>query len=592
MSWEVWTMKSKMSFFDATLLKKNISRFAPAWGLLTLVLFLSMPLPLMQRLGHVELAMRGANARDLLEAMADMGIIYSFGAAAIFAALVFKYLHKTQSAYMMHAFPMTRSCHFVTNAVSGLLFWVVPALFITLINLTVLAAFGVTSCTGLAWAAFGKWLLAFLCFYGIAVFTMHISGRTVIAILSYCALNFIFLLIPLLVLLLVDFYFVGFDYSVPETILRLCPIVTMLRDGSGEPTVAMLISYAVLGLVLLVLAWVHYRFRQVERAGDPMVFQWARIAFRVVFTLCCALGFGWILAAFFGLLDAGRNGVFLPYALIGCFLGWFSSSMMLERTVKVFRNKKVWLGFAVFAAVLALAVLGLKYDLLGLQRRVPETAQVESVEIWTAGNYDSPNTDCISLTEAEQIDVVRAFHQKALEDPNNQSGARRSVFDGGYYDSLHVCYHLSGGGTLQRVYRVPEREYKALAQLYADPEIAAAWYEKALPEKFSRVTLDGMEEYEVDQYGNETYGTRERACKDPAALREAVLADAGAGRLPVVNFLTRNVILQTEGSYYQIRNELYLYFDNGVWPDGTKYSYMSIPIASTAVETLALFETQ
>ena len=35
MSWEVWTMKSKMSFFDPTLLKKNVSRFAPAWALLT-----------------------------------------------------------------------------------------------------------------------------------------------------------------------------------------------------------------------------------------------------------------------------------------------------------------------------------------------------------------------------------------------------------------------------------------------------------------------------------------------------------------------------------------------------------------------------
>lgn len=591
MSWEVWTMKSKMSFFDATLLKKNISRFAPAWGLLTLFLFLSMPLSLMRALTDLSSYMRSVTASDRLSAMVPMGILYSFGTAIIFAALLFKYLHKTQSAYMMHAFPMTRTCLFITNAVSGLLFWVVPTLFVTLCNLTVLAAFGVTSCTGLVWAAFGKWLLAFLCFYGLAVFTMHISGRTVIAILSYAALNFIFLLVPLLVLLLVDFYFMGFDYSVPDLFFWLSPIVAMLRSWTELKTV-MAVVYAVLGLVLLVLAWVHYRFRQVERAGDPMVFQWARIAFRVVFTLCCALGFGWILAAFFGLLDAGRNGVFLPYALIGCFLGWFSSSMMLERTVKVFRNKKVWLGFAVFAAVLALAVLGLKYDLLGLQRRVPETAQVESVEIWTAGNYDSPNTDCISLTEAEQIDVVRAFHQKALEDPNNQSGARRSVFDGGYYDSLHVCYHLSGGGTLQRVYCVPEREYKALAQLYADPEIAAAWYEKALPEKFSRVVLGGMEDYEVDEYGNESYGSREYACKNPAALREAVLADAGAGRLPVVNFLTRNVILQTEGSYYQIRNELYLYFDNGVWPDGTKYSYMSIPIASTAVETLALFETQ
>ena len=33
MSWEVWTMKSRISFCDKTVLRKDILRFAPLWGI-------------------------------------------------------------------------------------------------------------------------------------------------------------------------------------------------------------------------------------------------------------------------------------------------------------------------------------------------------------------------------------------------------------------------------------------------------------------------------------------------------------------------------------------------------------------------------
>ena len=42
MSWEVWTMKSRISFFDGAVFKKNLTRFAPAWGLYTLCLLLGL----------------------------------------------------------------------------------------------------------------------------------------------------------------------------------------------------------------------------------------------------------------------------------------------------------------------------------------------------------------------------------------------------------------------------------------------------------------------------------------------------------------------------------------------------------------------
>lgn len=595
MSWEVWTMKSKMSFFDPTLLKKNISRFAPAWALLTLALFLSLPLPLLRRIGGFEPGENPANnvLRMLGEDFLPIGFVYAFFAALLFAALVFKYLHRTRDTYMMHAFPMTRSCQFLTNAVSGLLFWLVPTLFIGLCTLGILAIHGVTGCGGAVWALLGKWLLAFLCFYGIAVFAMLLSGNTFIAVMSYGALNFMFLAIPVLVLLLVGVYFKGFDYVISENILRLSPIIGML-SGEDYAKTSMLLVYGGVGLALLILSWVLYRFRHVERAGDAMVFPWARIAFRLLFTLCVTLGFGWVLASIFGVVRNGSGDGFLPYALIGCVLGWFGSSMMVERTVKVFKNKKVWLGFAAFAGVLLLTVLGLKYDVLGFQRRVPETAKVESVEIWTIGDHGEREADCIELTAPEDIDLVRAFHSRAVQSDALEHSSR-DLFGYDSYDDIHVLYHLKGGGTLRRVYEVPvqsmNEDFADLSALYCRPDIAAAWYDKILPqqpERYGHVTLYGVTDIEYGPGRQISMGGQELECKDKSALRAAVLADAAAGRLPIMNFLTQGAYYDAGKIVARDYHELYLCFQ-GRERDDQVMHYFQIPIASSAEETLKLF---
>ena len=584
-------MKSKMSFFDPTLLKKNVGRFAPAWALLTLALFLVGPVAMMRELGsdsHPE--MRNDIVLRQLRNDTFVGFFFAAVAALIFAALVFKYLHKTRSAYMMHAFPMTRSCLFVTNAVSSLLFWAVPALLTALCELGVLAILGVRGCEAAVWTMLGRWLLAYLFFYGLAVFTMHLSGNSVIAVLSYGALNFICLLLPLALLMLVQLYFKGMDFNPSGDILRLAPIVELLRSDVSEFWI--LWVYAPIGLALLVLAWVHYRFRQVERAGDAMAFAWARVAFRLLFTLCCALGLGWILAAFFGLFESSRAGYFLPYAILGCFLGWFGSSMMLERTVKVFRKKKLWLGFAAFAGVLTVTVLCLKYDVLGFQRRVPETAKVVSVEVWTQGSYGEKKS--ITLTQAADIEAVRRFHQTAITQAEGEDNLHYILGDD-VRASIHICYHLSDGSTLRRVYQTGFEEAAWLAELYARPDIATAWYEEHLPEEILSGTMERVEYTKFDGYGNplEAYTEGETLCKDPAALRAAILADAEAGRLPVDNWLVE----WYANASSEAQNEPLKYGTNflSLWiryrdPDpDVAYNTRHFSIAVTATETLALF---
>ena len=572
MSWEVWTMKSRMSFFDPTLLKKNISRFAPAWAILLAMMLLTYPVLLMRRVSWYR-------ADDFLLDAEISGPFFSIFAAILFAGLLFKYLHRANAAYMMHAFPMSRTCLFVTNAVSGLLFYLVPML------VTVLAMQGVLvvreasqRCTALLWAMAGKWLLEYLFFYGLAVFCCFLSGNTIITVLSYFALNFIVMLIPMLVEVLAGWYFYGLDWEIPEWLVRLSPIIGMVYDGSEGP-LWLLVLYAILGLGLGTVGWVLYRNRHIERAGDAMVFRWAEILFRLLFTFCGGLYLGMFFASFRNSFGNG-HAAFLPYAIVGIFLCWFGATMMLQRTVKVFRQKKVWLGFAVFCGVVALFVGCLKYDVLGWQRRVPETAEIASVEIWTQ-DYEGPfRSDRITLTDPEQINVIRSIHSDELTWREQRTGSW-NIFDGIYYD-LHIVYHLQNGTTIRRAYNISSREQEKLAAIYADGTVAAAWYEANLPRDIALGTLYGQNPASVDSEGwwdenGNWVDSSTRYCHDGKALRDALLADAAAGRLPV-----------RSGSYY--------YYNDGVYAmeltlTTAEKKNVSLMIPSTATETLALFSS-
>lgn len=537
MSWEVWTMKLKMSFFDWTLLKKNISRFAPAWGLALLVMILALPAGLLHELSKIELSeIWMGTKREIVEIVTEyfkenaaFGPIFSFFAAGLFAALLFHYLHKPRAAYMMHAFPMTRTCLFVTNTVSGLLFWLVPALATGLLTHLVLLANGISGCGGLLWELLGRWFLQYLCLYGIAVFAMVLAGNTIIALLSCAALNGVFALLPLLTLELVKTYCYGLDVTVAvDSLAYLAPIVAMI----GRTETGILWIYAAVGLVLLVLAWLHYRRRHIERAGDAMAYGWARVAFRLVFTYTCTLGIGFFLAEFF---DSMSNPSldFLFYALIGCVIGWFASSMMVERTVKVFRKRAVWLGFAVWAVLLMGTVLGLRYDVLGSRGRVPEAEQVASVEIWTNKYYYSSlrdSRDCVTLTDTADVNTIRTLQQNAVESWENGTD------EDGMRNTVHICYRLKNGGTLRRVYdRISVEDCKAVAAIYRRPGLAVEFYDRILPERITSAELENAEMEYDEEYG--WYRTI-LDCTQPKALRGAMLADAAAGRLPILNDFT------------------------------------------------------
>ena len=295
---------------------------------------------------------------------------------------------------------------------------------------------------------------------------------------------------------------------------------------------------------------------------------------------------GLILTALLSVGSDGGNLVWLLLinTLIGCFAGWFGSSMMLARTVKVFRKPRLWLGFGVFAAVLTGFILGLRFDILGWQRRVPETNEIASVEISTGesgivlGDFKIPD-DTVRLTDPADFETVRTIHRHALKN-------RDGYFDGSTYysdgmnESIQIRYHLKNGRTLDRVYQVTRpQDAERIGAIYSRPEVAEPYYEKLVPDHIFRATISGDVYYKDDDYSD-----HELVCTDPAGLKAAILADAAAGRLPVVNNFTRGTagaaVFQLKITRMETEN-----------PE-TAYGLMleRIDIFETATQTLSLFE--
>ena len=573
-------MKLKMSFFDPTLLKKNLSRFSPAWVLLLITLLLAEPYTLLMKLqdsgNSTEFGIERSIsvAQDLFrEDFIATNFLFAGFAAILFAGMLFQYLHKANSAYMIHAFPMTRSCLFITNAVSGLLFFLVPLLISSLCQLAVLGSYGskfFQACNGLVWATLGKSCLIYLFFYGLAVFCTILSGHGAISWLCYGALNIVFFLLPVMVLAVAKAYLPSLCINVFERLIYLFPAAAMANRKFENLT--MLAIYAGIGLLLLALAWFLYRRRHIERAGDPMAYGWARIAFRLVFTLSVALGMGLILAELFDAGSSRFSSRLLFFVLLWCFIGWFGSSMIIERTIKIFRLKRIWIGFAAFAGVLTVGLLGIQHDVLGLQRKIPKVEAVESIEIWSSWSQLDESYPLV-LTRAEDVELIRGIHQDAIDHDGRGVNVELDS-DSLNWGEFCLCYRLKNGTTLRRIYEasyLPEKDQTLLNQLCARPDLATDYYERLLPKQLTDAEIG---------YYRESYDETSYYCRNLSALRDALLADAAAGNLPIPSLISEDDNLFISLQIYSPQDTDSKYEFN---------SYVWVNVPSSAENTLALF---
>ena len=532
MSWEVQTMQSRISCFK-TALRKDLTRFAPAWGgyALCLLMGLLMILDLSDGLGPA----RAFPA--LIQLMPVINLFY----ALVTSQLLFGDLGNSRMCFGLHTLPLRREGWFAAHTAAGILFSLIPTALMTAVAMPLTLGRPLEG----GWQMVLWFLLAtnlqYLFFFGAGALSMLLSANRFGAAILYGTVNFA----SILLYYVMDTVFIPMLYgfvSVEDPYILFSPVVQMVEydylwvdaykvEGTRCGTYHLtenwwyLWTCAGIGAAALVAALLLYRRRDLERAGDLLAVKALEPVFQVVFSIICATVFHFVAQGMFGY---GENFTLL---FIGLAAGWFFGRMLLKRTARVF-GLRSWTGFGALALAVTLVLLGTWVDIMGLEKRIPAADKIESVTL-SQYRYSDHEKDLV-LTEMEDIENIRFIHEAAIED---RMESERLLYDGKPVPTLEVedldwslvqrstgvflTYQMKSGATVTRYYHVWTHEPEGqLLKTYCSSLKAVTGHETL---DWSRVLGFSIASWQLP----EQYRTR----AEVESLLEAIRLDCEAGTL-------------------------------------------------------------
>lgn len=547
MNWEVWTMTSKTSFFNAGLLRRSLLKGAPLWGLWLLGWILILPVYMLtrQNLAAFELTRHIYDGLTL----ADTFGVFFYGLAV--AWFQFAWLYRTRSAYHYASLPIRRETQFVSRYLAGLLFHVGPALVVTLLTMAAGAAKGENVVTpALVFLAVSTLLYVF--YYGLAVLCAHLTGHVAAMPVLYLIANFLAIVLERVILSVLTALLFGLsagqslwpDWLSPAYYClsrRVFPVES-LYDGAitGYAFVGWqpALLFGAAGLLLAVLAFLLFRRWRMESAGDVIAVSWLKPVFRYGVTLCCGLTLGMIIATLILNSSQIHFGTLLPCILFASVVGFLAAEMLLEKTIRVFQKKNfLRLGGALVAMTLVL--LACRYDVFGFTRYVPEADGVVSVSL--DGRQPVANSTIIEKTIALHQEIVN--HRHELENAS----------DSGLH--YRITYYLRDGGRVERYYRLPVGDH-------SDPDPSSLGYRMEVLKNDPTVLLENYfftsDQIRLDsisvEYVSGEFGTYDQINMTPAQgenLLGAMRKDVSQGTLGKTGFLAEDGVSGEVSVYLQ-----------------------------------------
>ena len=507
-------MKSRTSFFNKAVLRKDITRFAPAWGLyLTAMLLLSLALFTEE---EVYLA-------QMLGVTIGIFAVVNFCYALVVAALLFGDLFNSRLCNALHAMPMRREGWFLTHLTSGVLFSLIPNLVVALCLMPQLGEYWYV-----AFIWLGGMTMNYLFFLGAAVLSAMCTGSRFAMTLVYGLINFLSILAMWILQYLYEPLLYGIEINANPFVFFSPVSYLCTHELDFLPFVNELLSYAyhssingwhyvtgiaVIGLAMLAVALVLYRKRHLESAGDFITVRFLSPVFLTLYTLAA----GMALFLFSRLFDTEQDYLFLA---VGIIAGFITGSMLLKRTVRVFKPA-TFVSMAVLAAVL-FGSLGLtRLDALGIVRYTPKAETVKSVSI----SYGSTSEWAYTTEDDAEILELIDIHQEFIDERNTDAPV--------WYNSIYMTYQLDNGKTVTRKYRM---NFDAQAAVDLAP-----WFSKAefvLHTEDVAGFADRVKYVELENYSDKYYPDTAiepfQLVEEREKIRDlvdAIIADCEAGRM-------------------------------------------------------------
>lgn len=544
-------MPSKTSFFNKTTFRKDLTRFFPLWGLYALCLLLG----LVMLVDEEQKYWIANNFAKLPTSMAPINLVYALVAAAV----LFGDLYNTRMCYGLHALPMSRGSWFASHVLSGILFSLVPTAVMAVVALPMLAGTPVTNAWQLSLYWFAITNLQYLFFFGLAVLCALCAGNWLGLAALYGLVNFGAFIITALVEAFytpllpgvvtpsdLTYFFFPMLNLVLHDLIVMNRVSTLDEKGiehlSGSFTLGStwgyLLALAVIGLVLLAAAYLLYRRRKLESAGDFLAVPKLAPVLAVAMALAGAAAV-WIVLNSTGILYSQEDAMILLLAFAGLAVSWFAGQMLLNRSTQVFHLRQ-WAGLGILTLAIAVSLVLTKIDVLGIADWLPQPENVKSVTYnFNAGDTledEAGIADMVQLhnlcleeklTHEQLQEKYRVFHEEHPDEPY--------PYD---YQQVSLTYHLNNGRTVQRrYYLLADGEGKDILKHYSGTLGAIfGMYREMSDVKTPEDLMGYVGKPEYISVGSFTVEDEYLTAETVRNLFEAIIADAEAGNMSQIYY--------------------------------------------------------
>lgn len=548
MSWEVSSMPSKRSFFNRTLFRKNLGRFWPLWGCVSLAGAMLPLYVLLALLGH---RMGSAATPDEFASVLYHGVtVFAPAFIAVYAILcamaVWGYLYNSRSVGLMHTLPVDRTCLFVTNTLSGLAMLLIPFVVVGVLSCLIALFWGFLDLMAVVNTALAVLLLAAL-FFGLATLCAMLTGHVFVLPVFYALLNFLAILLEALMSSLAETFLIGVGFDGPGKFSFLSPLVQIYdsfyvyseRIGSMDRSFHLaglwvVALYGLAGLALLALSWLLCRQRQSERAGDVVAFRWLRPVFRYGVSLLSGLVLGRLLYELLwgALFQQGYYADLLPMCVCTAaagVVGYYAASMLLEKSLRVFRRS--WPGLITVCAGAVLLCAMTTLDIFGAERWVPDPEDVAQVTIRDSSmDFTTADRELVQQVIAAHQAIVaeRDYIRSASNDDTYQVGERVSRH-------VHLTYRMKNGQSVRRYYHLWVTAERAADPSTFDGQLMSLYNDPAAIRQRVELPADAkiISGYVYSRWGDSGAMTsNDLAAEDAQRIYDAMLQDAVEGNIP------------------------------------------------------------
>lgn len=579
-------MKSKISFFNKTIFLKNVTLYWPIWGVYTLFVLISQPI-----LFWISNSMSPRydqftdeqKFQGLINILNFPPYVIFIAFAAIFAGMaIYSYLYNTKSANMIHSLPVDRTQLYGTSLISGWAFLIIP-LFVSAVLMTVLCIFSGVSGIEYIWMFFLNAAALALIAFGIVTICAMFTGHIVVLPIYVIIVNYF----SWIIYYLIESVITTFGYGVRslsdtiETIARvLNPFeffysnlyfaetykpdsVNEIMDVSLSGGKYVLI-YFIVAIGCYIGAYIVYKTRKIECAGDFLTVKWIKPVFKGVVGVLGGIYVSMLIREVLLETRIGCGvGTFVVFMLLCGVICYFIADMFIKKSFHVFQ-KKNWLGCGIFSVIL-LAFFGGMYGLAEkYEKYVPSQSEIKTAYIHMGYEIELEGERASLAVELqkkilENIDVIEAIIE---------SGDRA-------HDSVRIEYVLESGERVTRRYQLPTK-VEALNGVYENILALESDVENYLNNEFGKnydkvdVFYSGWIEFPVLEGENREQSIQENSFRyentnlnqeQAKALYYAAVADAKAGTLMKYNIYTSQYWAEEQAEIYTKSTNTYFYVE-------------------------------